>query len=271
MDIKFFDEDNNRPRKTLENRWIIFLPLEVVIIAGMCVLYYINRQNESTPAYISQSYNTQVSSALQSSIASSASSKLADSSPSSNAKVFQQSSDWNLLLVNAKTKLPDNFAPQISNYGNVQMDKRIMPYFVQMKAAAAKDRITLWLSGGYRSIEDQQQLFQQTVQSNIGKGLSQNDAEQEAQKAVAEPGYSEHNTGLALDFNGSQSNFVSTNTYKWLQKHAAEYGFILRYPQGKESITGIAFQPWCYRYVGVDNAKKMDMAKECMEEFLQVT
>ena len=268
MDIKFLDEDNTQPRKTRRKQWIIFLLLAVAIIVGMCVLYYTHSQNESTPTFFPSSSNAQVTSALQSSIASS---QLAVSSPSPRNKAFQQSSDWSLLLVNAKIKIPDNFTPQIANYDNVQMDKRIMPYFVQMKAAAAKDGITLWLSGGYRSIEDQQQLFQQMIQNNISRGLSQSVAEQEARKNVSEPGYSEHNTGLALDFNGSQPDFVSTDAYEWLQKHAAEYGFIQRYPQGKESITGIAFQPWFYRYVGVDNAKKMNMAKQCMEEFLQAT
>lgn len=270
MEIKFLAEEGTQPRASTGKKKGVCLALAAVTAVGVFAVYFGSHTDKPAPAYAAASSFRPVSSmALASSL--SASSRSAVSGASSAAGATHQSEDWSLLLVNAKTKIPDSFTPQIVNYdgSSVQMDGRIKPYFVQMKAAAAKDGITLWLSGGYRSEDEQRQLFQQAVQSGISRGLSQNDAEQAARKTVAEPGYSEHNTGLALDFNGSRSDFVSTDAYAWLQQHAAEYGFILRYPQGKESVTGIGFQPWFYRYVGKDNAKKMNESKQCLEEFLK--
>lgn len=266
MDIKFLAEDNSQPSAVPRNHKAAFLVLFAVVVAGSSAIYFGFHHKDFAPAYRSQSSSAQTSLPLVSSMSSS---RPADSLASSSAGGFRQSDDWQLLLVNGKIKIPNSFTPQIVNYDNVGMDQRIEPYFLQMKAAAAKDGVTLWLSGGYRSPEEQQKLYQQAVQDGITQGLSQSSAEQKAAKAVAKPGYSEHNTGFALDFNGSRSDFVSTDAYAWLQKHAAEYGFIMRYPQGKESVTGIAFQPWFYRYVGKDNARKMNAAKQCMEEFLK--
>jgi zinc D-Ala-D-Ala carboxypeptidase len=275
MDIKFLDEKDSYEDKSKGNHKIIYLVFTVIIVIGICFLCIEPNQHDSIAAdvpsssnlpSVSQNLAEQQSSQRENTVLSSAASSSVVSSQ--KAETFQQSNDWKLLLVNSKLKIPDNLNPQIVRYDNVQMDKRILPYFLQMKAAAAKDGITLWLSGGYRSMEEQQKLFERTVQGYIKKGLSQSDAEKEARKVVAEPGYSEHNTGLALDFNGSRSDFVSTDAYAWLQKHAAEYGFVLRYPKEKKSITGIEFQPWFYRYVGAENAKKMNAENQCLEEFL---
>lgn len=270
MEIKFLAEDDTQPRAASGKKKGVCLALIVVTVVGVCAVYFGSHTDKPAPAYAAESASGPVSSVARVSSLP-VSSLPAGSEVSSVPGVFRQSEDWSLLLVNAKTKIPDSFTPQIVNYdgSGVEMDARIKPYFVQMKAAAAKDGITLWLSGGYRSEDEQRQLFQQAVQSGISRGLSQSGAEQEARKTVAEPGYSEHNTGLALDFNGSRSDFVSTDAYAWLQQHAAEYGFILRYPKGKESVTGIGFQPWFYRYVGKDNAQKMNAAKQCLEEFLK--
>lgn len=273
MDIKMLNEGDTQPRAKPGKRKAAYFALVVVIAAGVCAAYFGNRNEKTAPAYGTLSSTEPVSSDLQASGPASSKpvSQAASSSASSAGGTFRQSDDWQLLLVNAEIKLPDSFTPQIVSYDNVEMDKRIQPYFLQMKAAAAEDGVTLWLSGGYRSVEAQQQLFQQEVQSNVSQGLSQSKAEQKARKTVAEPGYSEHNTGLALDFNGSSSDFASTPAYTWMQKHAAEYGFILRYPQGKDSVTGIGFQPWFYRYVGKNNAEKMNAAGQCMEEYLKAS
>ncbi len=199
---------------------------------------------------------------------SSSSSAIIASSSQTGQKVFRQSKDWRLVLANSKVMLPSGYQPQIMSYDSVQMDKRIEPDYLAMKAAAQKDGISLWLSGGYRSVDAQKKLFQNEVQKYLSQGMKQAVAEEAAQKHVSRPGCSEHNTGLTLDFNGSKDSFTTTEAYAWLQKHAADYGFILRYPKDKETITGIEFEPWCYRYVGKENAAVMSKRHVCLEEYL---
>lgn len=199
---------------------------------------------------------------------SSSSSAIVASSSQTGQKVFRQSKDWRLVLANSKVMLPSGYQPQIMSYDSVQMDKRIEPDFLAMKTAAQKDGITLWLSGGYRSVDAQKRLFQNEVQKYLSQGMKQVAAEEAAQKHVSKPGCSEHNTGLTLDFNGSKDSFVATDAYVWLQKHAVTYGFILRYPKNKETITGIEFEPWCYRYVGEENAAAILKRHVCLEEYL---
>lgn len=187
----------------------------------------------------------------------------------SEQTAFQQSADWRLVLVNSREALPNSYQPQIVSCENIQIDERIEPPFLEMKAAAAKENISLWLTGGYRSEEVQAQLFEAEVQKYLLKGINQVDAENAAQKNVSKPGCSEHNTGLAVDLNGAGDDFVNSSAYSWLQKHAAEYGFILRYPDGKEAITGVEFQPWFYRYVGTENAVQISEGGLCLEEYLK--
>ena len=93
-------------------------------------------------------------------------------------------------------------------------------------------------------------------------------AEEVAEQSVARAGHSEHETGLAIDLNGVLETFADTEAYRWLQRHAYEYGFVLRYPEGKEEITGIRFEPWHFRYVGKEHARKMRLLNLCLEEYI---
>lgn len=183
---------------------------------------------------------------------------------------LQQSEEWNLVLVNPKIKLPDSYLESsvIVNAFDVQMDSRLQKPYEALYNAAAADGMNLWISSCYRSQELQQELFEREIADNIRNGMTSEEAESAAEVAVARPGYSEHNTGLAIDFNGVSPDFKDTKEYQWLQEHAAEYGFVLRYPEGKESITHIMYEPWHYRYVGVEHAKKMKELGMCLEEYL---
>ena len=107
----------------------------------------------------------------------------------------------------------------------------------------------------------------------MAQGLSQDDAETEAAKVVAVPGTSEHQLGLALDIvdlnnQNLDESQESTPVQKWLMEHSWEYGFILRYPNEKSEITGIIYEPWHYRYVGVDAASEIHKLGVCLEEYL---
>lgn len=183
---------------------------------------------------------------------------------------LQQSEEWNLVLVNPKIKLPDSYLQTsvIIEAFDIQMDSRLKDAYESMYLAARADGMNLWISSCYRSPQLQQELFDREIANNIRNGMTSEEAEAAAEVAVARPGYSEHNTGLAIDFNGVSPDFKDTEEYQWLQAHAAEYGFVLRYPEGKESITHIMYEPWHYRYVGVSHAQKMQELGMCLEEYL---
>ena len=126
----------------------------------------------------------------------------------------------------------------------------------------------------YRTPEKQEQLFAKAVAKWMGFGLSRADAEREAAQETAVPGTSEHQAGLAVDIIDAgypklNEKQASMPTQKWLMEHCWEYGFILRYPEDKSEITGIIYEPWHYRYVGVETAKVIHEQGLCLEEYLQ--
>lgn len=200
------------------------------------------------------------------SVASSSASSAVGSSPESTPE--PQPDDWRLILVNYDHKLPDRYPLTIVHELGVDIDSRILEPFKAMRGAAQRDHVKLWLSSAYRSPERQQVLFEQEIAGYSKKGLDYVNALAQAEASVARGGYSEHNSGLAIDLNGVQENFGGTPASDWLEKHAAEYGFILRYPADKQSITKIRYEAWHYRYVGVEHAKKMTELGMCLEEYV---
>ena len=102
------------------------------------------------------------------------------------------------------------------------------------------------------------------------QGMSEEEAKKEAATRVAIPGTSEHHLGLAVDINSVETSFENTKAFKWLQKNAENYGFVLRYPKDKKAITKIIYEPWHYRYVGVEHAKEMNRLGLCLEEYIDL-
>ena len=100
-------------------------------------------------------------------------------------------------------------------------------------------------------------------------GCSEEEALKGAATEVARPGTSEHNLGLAVDFNSVEQNFENTEAFNWLNKHCTEYGFILRYSASTQDITGVIYEPWHYRYVGKENAKKIMKSGLTLEEYVK--
>ena len=136
--------------------------------------------------------------------------------------------------------------------------------FKEMFNAAKEEGITLIINSGYRTYEYQKEVYEQYKDAN---------GEEYADSYAARPDFSEHQTGLALDiitYGTSGEEFENTDAYKWLQEHANEYGFILRYPKGKEHITGFKYEPWHYRYVGIDAAQYIYENNITLEEYLQM-
>lgn len=127
----------------------------------------------------------------------------------------------------------------------------------------------VWSS--YRDTSEQQRMMEEKVDTFLAQGMSQREAEKEAKLWVAEPGYSEHELGLAVDINSeSEELCASWDVYAWLQEHCWEYGFILRYPEDKTEITGIDYEPWHFRYVGKEAAREIMESGICLEEYIEL-
>ena len=182
---------------------------------------------------------------------------------------------WNLLLVNRNYILPDDFTVKTAPIkgGSMSMDYRVVPYYDQMVTAAEKDGITLIPVSGYRSVERQRTNFENEINYYVGQGYSKAEATRLASEVVLMPATSEHNAGLAMDF-GTTGNtsldesFANTKAFKWLCENAADYGFILRYEEHTQDITMITYEPWHWRYVGVEAAKEIKASGVTLEEYL---
>lgn len=159
-----------------------------------------------------------------------------------------------IMIVNKTYSLPADYAPGI--------DKTAKAAFDQMAAAAWGDGIAIYIISGYRSYAEQEKLYNQYASA---RGAD------EADKVSSRAGHSEHQSGLCMDVNTTEFSFEGTKEAIWLEEHCADYGFIIRFPKGKEDITGYSYEPWHIRYVGTDAAKEIMSRGICLEEYLGVT
>ncbi len=185
------------------------------------------------------------------------------------------SEKWYLLLVNRNYILPEDFTVKTTAVkgGGQSLDYRVTPHYDKMIAAAEADGISLIPVSGYRSVERQRTNFERKIKLYMDKGYSKAEATRLASEIVLMPSTSEHNAGLAMDFgtNGNYTldeNFAKTEAFRWLSENAADYGFILRYPEDAQDITMVTYEPWHWRYVGVENAKKIKASGLTLEEYL---
>lgn len=184
-------------------------------------------------------------------------------------------SDWKMLLVNRDYILPEDYevelAPCITDDpDSLKLDCRVAPHYNEMYLAALEDGIELTPVSGYRSVERQTRNFENKIQKYIDDGYGKTEATQMAATIILPPGTSEHNAGLAMDICSLYQSFDETEEYAWLCENAADYGFILRYPEDKQDVTNIIYEPWHWRYVGVEAAKAMKASGQCFEEYLGV-
>lgn len=180
-----------------------------------------------------------------------------------------------LLLINGEHALPDDYDTKVREYlveiddeyrnNNyvTQIHKDVYPYITAMVAAAQKDGVNLQVWSPFRSYAIQNDLFQKQVARAGGD-------EEKAATVVARPGTSEHNTGLCADFNMASDTFETTPMYTWMCENAEDYGFILRYPKGKEHITGVIYESWHWRFVGINNAKEINDLGVTLEEYIEI-
>lgn len=185
--------------------------------------------------------------------------------------------DWRLKLVSAKYPLKAELDIELTQVGNVKVDSRMADSLKQMLADAKKEGYSLQVISGYRTFARSKNLYETKVQEYKNKGMGEQEALAAAAKWVAPPGTSEHHTGLAADIITTDyytrlpellPEFEEFEEAQWMKENAHKYGFILRFPKGKEDVTGINFEPWHFRFVGKENAEKIYKQGLTLEEFL---
>lgn len=239
------------------------------------VLIDSSQENLAAEVAFSSKAGSAAASSTPKSSAVAASSKVGSSSKTVPAS--GQLGQWNLKLVNRQNLLENNTNIQTAKIEarfardvGMKYDARAVSYLNAMCAAAEKDGVSLLVISSFRLHSRQVTLFQnqlKKVQANNPQ-LSEQAAIDKAATVVAYPGSSEHELGLAVDFNSVEETFENTKQFAWLQAHAAEYGFIMRYPKSKQGLTGVIYEPWHYRYVGKDHAAKMNQLGYCLEEYV---
>ena len=159
-----------------------------------------------------------------------------------------------ILIANKTYALPANYNPGVDAQANNALNEMIN--------AAKTEGVVLRMISGFRSYSTQNTLYNNYVAR---------DGKAEADRYSARPGHSEHQTGLAFDLNSLDQSFENTKEGKWLAENCWKYGFIIRYPKGKESVTGYMYEPWHVRYLGKEVAKKVYESGKCLEEYLGIT
>ncbi len=189
---------------------------------------------------------------------------------------FYDFKNWNsscnpeLMVVNAGNRLPEDINIKIKVCRGKEVGALLAGDLEQMICDAKKEGIILWISSGYRSIDLQTRLFKRQIEREKSKEvISNEEAEKRAARIVARPHTSEHNTGLAIDFNGVEDNFYTTKEYKWLINNAHKYGFIERYQKKWQSHTGVIYEPWHFRYVGKEAAPLVRESGLCLEDYIK--
>lgn len=181
---------------------------------------------------------------------------------------------WALILTNAKYPIPEDYSVELKALPGTEqsVDARIYDTTVRMMSDMKAEGLRPIVCSAYRTLDKQEILFNRKVKSYVKRGYSMEDAYKEAQHVLSIPGSGEHCLGLAIDvctqsYQKLEEGFEDTKEGKWLREHCAEYGFILRYEKGKEESTGINYEPWHFRYVGVDVARYMMEKGITLEEF----
>ncbi len=204
----------------------------------------------------------------------------ADVTSNAANKPVNNEDDWALYVIGNDNPLPDDFTVETKTIaGERQLDVRCADYAIKMLNDAAEQKVGLYVTSAYRSIQKQAENMESYINTLMTQGYTKEQATEQAHKEIALPGHSEHNAGLAMDI--VSDNYWSTHEdleesfdqlpqYDWLIENSWKYGFILSYPKGKEDITGFIYEPWHYRFVGLEHAETIHKVYEETGEFLTV-
>lgn len=182
---------------------------------------------------------------------------------------------WNLVLANRWNPLPDGYVPKLATLaGSYEVDERIVEATSQLLDGCRGSGCNPVVCSAFRSQEYQAELLRNSVELKMAAGMTEREATEKALRSLAAPGTSEHQLGLALDIvDKANQNLTeaqeSTPVSRWMKEHCWDYGFILRYPNDKTEITGIIYEPWHYRFVGLEVARTMRKSGQCLEEYLE--
>ena len=282
-------------KKTKKENYILIVGICVLLVSIIAIATVIivlnpkktdnNSQSNVSKADSSQadisSYTASVSeeaevSSVVSSTVSTADLEDVSSEPLKNGELNSDFS--NLLLVNGNNPLPEDYDYEgnltiidqkyLCGYRN-QMDKDAYIFAKAMLDAAWKDNVELYILSPYRSFSTQSALFENEVKTHLNGSTTWEQAEIKASAEVARPGTSEHHTGLAVDFNSVETHFEDTEAFLWLKEHGEEYGFIMRYAEDKQDLTGVIYEPWHWRIVGIKHAKEINLLGMCLEEYIE--
>lgn len=180
-----------------------------------------------------------------------------------------------LTLVNFENTIPKDWKVDLVQLNNGQsVDRRIYDDLIAMLQAAKSEGLNPLICSSYRTNEKQERLYQNKVSEYLSQGYSKVEASDKAAFWVARPGTSEHQLGLAVDIVSTKNQRLdrsqeNTVEQQWLIQNSWKYGFVLRYPTNKNSITGVGYEPWHYRYVGKEHAKKINELGVCLEEYVK--
>lgn len=249
--------DNRRPRQRAPHSRLLILP--VLCLLGCLAVTVIASVLPRASAHPVESWE----------------SAFRNSSQTGKNPSAASDEEWTLALVNASSPLPEDYSPELSpiDDSGEQFDSRAADALQSMLNKMREEGLSPVVCSGYRSRELQQSLFENRVERCLEEGVAEDDAEQEAARYVARPGTSEHELGLAADIVAESYQLLveeqeGTEEQQWLMEHCTEYGFILRYPQDKTTLTGVSYEPWHYRYVGKEAAREIMTQGLCLEEYL---
>jgi len=234
---------------------IINIIISLIILLGICYfIFQTDVINKNINTNSNKTVKTELNNNLQ-----------------SETEINNKIDDWRLMLVNYENELPKNYKIELANIDDTrQFDKRAINKLFELQKAMKKDGIRdIWVQSSYRSIKYQQELFDKKVSFYCSQGKTKEEAEKLTLQVINKPGTSEHNLGLAVDFNYVDYSFDKTKGFKWLEENAENYGFILRYRKDKENITKVNYEPWHWRYVGIEHAKKINELDMCLEEYIE--
>lgn len=178
---------------------------------------------------------------------------------------------FDTVVVNRNYRIPESYEDTLDLVyvcgSNQRLQRDVAVQYEAMYNAALEDGIYLTPCSGYRSYETQVSLYNNKVNQKLNEGYSEEEAPIQAATVVMVPGSSEHNLGYAMDIVCVDEWFEDTDEFAWLMENAEDYGFILRYPEDKQDVTMVIYEPWHWRYVGVDAAKKINASGLTLEEY----
>ena len=242
-----------RRKRRKRNRTIKGVMLLLCILLALLVIVIVNREDTD----VSLSYRTE-------SFVSKGNNDIENSNINE-----ENDKDWCLILVNKWHPFEGDLEIELTELSNGEcVDSRIYPQLQQMFDDMRSEGVYPVVASGYRTAQKQQEIYDNKYAEYIAQGYSEASAKTETERWVAVVGTSEHQLGLGIDINADGVHSYGSQVYNWLSQNAYRYGFIYRYQEDKVNITGVANEPWHYRYVGVDVATEIYERNICLEEYL---